>query len=113
MPSELLLEFPGQIDLSAYVNFIALAQACGSNPSRTLFSPQSATPSSSRRKTSSKAWASDTAAKYPAVTQLLKQSAPEHGDRLESELVRLTHADEMGEIYKFFFICNKAYGTPR
>lgn len=29
MPSDKLLEYPGEVDLSAYVNFIALAQACG------------------------------------------------------------------------------------
>jgi NADH dehydrogenase [ubiquinone] 1 alpha subcomplex assembly factor 7 len=36
VPNDLLLEFPGQIDLSAYVNFIALAQACGENSKRIL-----------------------------------------------------------------------------
>ena len=34
VPKDYLLEFPGQIDLSAYVNFIALAHACGENPNR-------------------------------------------------------------------------------
>lgn len=73
---------------------------------------QSATPSCFRRKTSSKVWASATAAKYIFhAHQLLKQSAPEHSERLDTELVRLTDADEMGEIYKFFFLTKKAYGT--
>lgn len=31
VPEDQLLEFPGQIDLSAYVNFVALAQAVADN----------------------------------------------------------------------------------
>ncbi len=37
IPNDMIAEFPGQVDLSAYVNFIALAQACSTSQKRNLY----------------------------------------------------------------------------
>jgi SAM-dependent MidA family methyltransferase len=47
------------------------------------------------------------------LIQQLKAASPDESERLNSEMQRLIGADEMGEIYKFFFLGLKKYGKAK
>lgn len=105
VPEDQLLEFPGQIDLSAYVNFVALAQAVADNQAMgdgVVISQGDFL----------KLMGIDNRVEVILwfTVQQLKANHPHLAERLDSEVERLTHSDEMGEIYKFMFITKKKHG---
>jgi NADH dehydrogenase [ubiquinone] 1 alpha subcomplex assembly factor 7 len=96
--NDMLLEFPGEVDLSAYVNFAALAEAAKKNSEMAAFGPipQGVFLESMGIET--------------RVEMLCKTASPAVAERLKSEYERLVSPDEMGEIYKVQYLGKKGNG---
>lgn len=88
---EQLLELPGEIDLSAYVNFLALAESA--KKAEGIANPQLMTQGQFLQNMG--VW---------HRCEYLKQANEDLGDELEKQVLRLVGDEEMGDIYKFMYM---------
>lgn len=98
LAKEDLLDFPGEADLSVYVNFDQLRNVCESVPGM-------------------KAYPTITQGQFlesMGITTRIEMLAHGKGatvkNTLENEYQRLTHKDHMGQIYKFMYVGREENG---
>jgi len=92
-----LLDLPGEVDLSAYVNFLAIGEAC-----------QRVSQIKRPRMLTQGDFLNQMGLQQRAA--ILKEASGADPQIIESQVHRLTHPDEMGDIFKFMYVGLKSYG---
>jgi len=98
IPQDHLLEYPGEADLSAYVNFQALAHVARKTPNVQAYGPIP------------QGLFLESMGMNTRLEALWQVADSETRKRLESEYLRLVSPDEMGEIYKVMYIGRESTG---
>ncbi|KRX07655.1 hypothetical protein PPERSA_11204 [Pseudocohnilembus persalinus] len=98
VPQEELLEYPGELDISAYVNFAHIQAAANQVPGITTAGPMP------------QGLFLESMGMNTRLENLLKLSNKQTAKRLESEYLRLVSPEEMGQVYKCFYIGKKING---
>eukprot|EP00825_Cyclidium_porcatum_P002864 TRINITY_DN11329_c0_g1_i2.p1 TRINITY_DN11329_c0_g1~~TRINITY_DN11329_c0_g1_i2.p1 ORF type:complete len:394 (-),score=52.48 TRINITY_DN11329_c0_g1_i2:8-1189(-) len=93
-----ILEYPGEVDLSAYVSFNHLRQSCEKIPQIKVFGPIP------------QGLFLESMGINTRIEMLTKSAFKSQIEKLKSQYERLVSADQMGSIYKFIYVGRESNG---